>query len=89
MVRPDAPAESCPASPWIDEDVRVLDGLLVKNFIALPSRLLNHVHVGGMKQAAASEPGGIDEVGGIDDQRVALPFTGQALPGVAFATSAS
>src|SRR3984957_10586567 len=28
-----------------------------------------------MKQAAASEPGGIDEVGGIDHQRVALPFT--------------
>jgi hypothetical protein len=33
------------------------------------------VQVGGMKQAAASVPGGIGEVGGIDHQRVALPFT--------------
>src|SRR5215469_12158919 len=28
-----------------------------------------------MKQAAASVPGGVDEIGGIDHQRIALPFT--------------
>jgi len=37
-----------------------------------------------MKKAAASEPGGIDEVGGIDDQRVALPFTDRKPVVIAF-----
>src|ERR1700722_13646128 len=61
--------------PWLDKVVRILDGHLVNNFITLPSQLLNDVQVGGVKQAAASEPSGVVEVGGIDHQRVALPFT--------------
>ena len=60
--------------PWLDEHVGILDGHLVKNLVALPGQLLNDMQIGGMKQAAASEPRRIDEVGGIDHQRVALPF---------------
>src|SRR5215472_3010670 len=61
--------------PWLDEHVGILDSHLVKNFIALPGQLLDDMQVGGMEEAAASEPRRIDEVGGIDHQRVALPFT--------------
>src|SRR6185295_10403613 len=46
--------------PRLDQD-RVLNGHLVKDLIALPSQPFNHVHVGGVEQAAASEPGCIDE----------------------------
>src|ERR1700736_659932 len=43
--------------PRLDQDIRVLNGHLVKNLIAFPRQLLDSVHVGGMKQATASEPG--------------------------------
>ena len=84
MAGPARPQNSVGHHPWLDEVVGILDGHLVKNLIALPSQLLNDVHVGGMKQAAASEPGGIDEVGGIDHQRVALPFTDRKPVVIAF-----
>src|SRR5580698_4666130 len=71
LTRPQNPVRH---HPWLYEVVRVLDGHLVNNFVALPSQLLNDVQVGGMQQAAASVPGGIGEVGGIDHQRVALPL---------------
>src|SRR5579864_6240284 len=37
--------------PRLDERVRVLDGHLVKNFVALPGQLLDDMQVGRMKQA--------------------------------------
>src|SRR5579863_644988 len=61
--------------PWFDQHIRIVNGHLEKNLVALPRELFNDVQVGGMEEPAASEPGCIDEVGGIDHQRVALPFT--------------
>src|SRR5689334_8739924 len=58
------PQNSVRHHPRLNQDIRVLNGHLVKNLIALPRQLLDHMHVGGMEQAAASEPGCIDEVGG-------------------------
>src|SRR4051812_6218956 len=37
--------------PRLDQVFRILDGHLIKNLIALPRELLDHVHVGGMDQA--------------------------------------
>src|SRR5215469_7437269 len=60
------PQNSIRHHPWLDEHVGILDGHLINDFIALARQLLNHVHVGGMEEASASEPCRIDEVGGID-----------------------
>src|SRR5579872_1524544 len=46
------PQNSVRHHPRFDQ-VRVVDSHLVKNLIALPRQLLNHMHVGGMEQAAA------------------------------------
>ena len=59
--------------PRFHEHIGVFDGDFVKDFIALTREFLHDVHVGGMEEAASSEPRRIDKRDGVEHQRVALP----------------
>ena len=53
----------------LHEHVRVLDGHVVQNDVALTLELLDDPHLVGMEVSAAPDPGGVDEADGIEHQR--------------------
>src|ERR1700750_208023 len=59
--------------PRLREYIRIFDGDLVENLIALSRELLDEVHLVGVEEAASREPGAVDERVRVDDEGVAFP----------------
>src|SRR5207253_7483134 len=59
--------------PRLDERFGIFDGDFVANLIALMRQALHYVHLIGMEETAARQPGAVDERNGVEHQRVTLP----------------
>ena len=64
-----------------DEHFRVLDRDLVEHLVPGSRELLDDVHLVGVEQAAAAEPGLVGEPDGVEHERVAFPAADR-VPGV-------
>src|SRR5215475_2424622 len=60
-------------NPGLDEHLRILDRHLVPEFIAHTREFLDGMHAAGVEEAASSKPRRVDEVDGVDDERIPFP----------------
>src|SRR5439155_17278453 len=68
-----APYRSCREHPRLHQDLRIFDRHVVQERLALTRELLHDMHLVGVEEAAAPDPGGVDERNGVEHESVALP----------------
>src|SRR3954471_19064678 len=59
--------------PGLDEHLRIFDRHVVSDFISDTRESLDDMHAAGVLEAASSQPGRIDEIDGVDDERIPFP----------------
>ena len=59
--------------PRLNEHLRIVDRHVVSDFISNTCELLDDMHAAGVQEAPSSQPRRIDEINGVDDERISFP----------------
>src|SRR6185503_6089424 len=59
--------------PGLNEHLRVFDRHVISDFISDTCEFLDDMHAGGVEEAPSSKPCRIDEINGVDDERIPFP----------------